>query len=173
MDPLQHSCLILHGGHDKQRLRSGTVSVAPSDAARLNLKISQQSEEIDELKCLLKKESENHQKTYAEYGKLRKQVIEAQMDSWNNPSENIFSDKSGSSDDDEIVLKLRPIESESKSEGSSPKPRPATVGDSRSRENFDLLHHLHATVAEKNAKIESLEKTLKEMEVTCHWTSLC
>ena len=45
----QHSCLILHS-RDQQRLRSGTVTVAPLDAARLNLKISRLSEEVDDLK---------------------------------------------------------------------------------------------------------------------------
>ena len=146
--------------------------MAPADAARLNLKISKQSEEIEELKCLLKKESENHQKIYAEHGRLRKQVIEAQMDRWHDPSANYLSDNSGSSDDDKKVA-LRPKSPRPKSEGNSPKLRSATLGDSRSEENFDLLHHLHTIVAEKNTKIESLEKTLKEMEVTCLWVSLC
>ena len=152
----QHSCLILHS-RDQQRLRSGTVTVSPIDAARLNLKISRLSEEVDDLKCSLKKEKEKFQKTYAEYAKLRKQVIEEQMEH-----------KTRSSEDDESDPDPPPPEcgKMTRSEGNSPKTRrPATVGDSRSMADLDLLHHFQSAIAEKDAKIESLEKTLKEMEV--------
>lgn len=152
----QHSCLILHS-RDQQRLRSGTVTVSPIDAARLNLKISRLSEEVDDLKCSLKKENEKFQKMYAEYAKLRKQVIEEQMEHKNRSSEDDESDPDPPPPDCGKMTR---------SEGNSPKTRrPATVGDSRSMADLDLLHHFQSAIAEKDAKIESLEKTLKEMEV--------
>lgn len=153
---LQHSCLILHG-HDQHRLRSGTVTVAPADAARLNLKISRLNEEVEDLKGSLKKETERFQKTYAEYSKLRKQVIEERMERKIHSSD----DDSDSPDYGKWTAR-----SFSRSEGNSPKTRrPATVGDSRSRADLDMLHHFQTAIAEKDAKIELLEETVEEMEV--------
>ena len=155
-DLQQHSCLILHG-HDQRRLRSGTVTVSPADAARLNLKISRLNEEVDDLKCSLKKENERFQKTYAEYAKLRKQVIEERMER---------KIHSSSSDSDSFDRRESTQGSFSRSEGNSPKTRrPATVRDSRFLVNRDLLHHFQTAIAEKDVRIESLEKTVKEMEV--------
>ena len=52
------------------------------------------------------------------------------------------------------------------SEGSSPKsPRKSSMPDSKSSKSLDLLHHLQAAIAEKDEKIEYLEKTIKEKEV--------
>ena len=152
----QHSCLILHG-HDQHRLRSGTVTVSPADAARLNLKISRLNEEVEDLKGSLKKETERFQKTYAEYSKLRKQVIEERMERKIHSSD----DDSDSPDYGKWTAR-----SFSRSEGNSPKTRrPATVGDSRSRADLDMLHHFQTAIAEKDAKIELLEETVEEMEV--------
>ena len=154
----QHSCLILHG-HDQHRLRSGTVTVSPADAARLNLKISRLNGEVEDLKCSLKKENERFQETYAEYAKLRKQVIEEGMERKIHSSDN--SDSHSTPDDGTLTQG-----SFSRSEGNSPKTRrPATVGDARSMADLDLLHQFRMAIAEKDAKIASLEKTVKEMEV--------
>ena len=158
---LQHSCLILHGGHDQQRLRSGTVTVAPADAARLNLKISKLNQEVEDLKCSNKKESEMSQKTYAEYAKLRNQLIEERME------RKIHSSGDDSDSPDYGELRERSF---SRSAGSSPRTRrqaTATARDSRSKADLAMLHHLQSEIAEKDAKIESLEKTVKEMEVSC------
>ena len=155
----QHSCLILHG-HDQHRLRSGTVTVSPADAARLNLKISRLNGEVEDLKCSLKKENERFQETYAEYAKLRKQVIEERMERKMHSSDD--SDSTPAVADDGKLTQG----SFSRSEGNSPKTRrPATVGDAKSMADLDLLHQFQMAIAEKDAKIESLEMTVKEMEV--------
>ncbi len=77
----QHTCLILH---EKTTLsgdgcRRGS-SIHPADAAKLNLKISRQAEEIGELQSKLKKESAKLEATREEYSALQSRKIELEME---------------------------------------------------------------------------------------------
>ena len=90
----------------------------------------------------------------------------------NNQSENIsYSDDDGSDSNKLFSDQLR---IKSRSQGSSPKISRKTsqpVLDSKSRKSMDLVHHLQADIAEKDEKIEYLEKRNKEMEVLQSWES--
>jgi hypothetical protein len=67
----QHTCLILH--EKGKRGGGGSGTIHPADAAKLNLKISHQAEEIGKLQLKFKREQSQLEATMEEYSAVKSQ----------------------------------------------------------------------------------------------------
>ena len=152
----QHTCLILHE-KKKRYISAGEESdfLGPNDAAKLNLKISQQAEENYELNVKLKETSDKLEAMQAEFSALKSEKIQLEMD-------NLRFERTDEDENSEDFENRLSICSAPTSQGSSPSVTRREPEDKESK-SFRLLSHLQSTLTDKDREINNLRQHIKDL----------